>query len=183
MWLQEALRPIYTGPIDGVIGVGTLAALKATNNNDALIDRICDARTNFLRHLGTFKTFGKGWTVRVAKVRPIGKAWATGEKSQAASFVDGGQAKALVENAKAAPSTAPADAAMGAGGSGLGLSGYLYDLQNQLSPLSYTSEWIGKVVVVVAIASAVLAIGGIGWRWYTNRKAKRLAQALGAAPA
>ncbi|WP_404927166.1 glycoside hydrolase family 108 protein [Mesorhizobium sp. ORM16] len=42
MWLQQALRPIYTGPIDGVMGVGTLAALKAVNNNDALIDRICD---------------------------------------------------------------------------------------------------------------------------------------------
>ena len=55
--------------------------------------------------------------------------------------------------------------------------------QNQLSPLSYTSEWIGKVVVVVALASAVLAIGGLGYRWYANRKAKRLAAALGTAPA
>ncbi|TPM39394.1 N-acetylmuramidase [Mesorhizobium sp. B2-2-3] len=183
MWLQQALRPIYTGPIDGVMGVGTLAALKAVNNNDALIDRICDARMNFLRHLGTFPTFGKGWTARVAEVRAIGKAWATGEKPQAANFVDGGQAKALVEDAKAAPSTAPADAATGAGASGLGLSGYLYDLQNQLSPLSYTSEWIGKVVVVVALASAVLAIGGLGYRWFANRRAKRLAEALGTAPA
>ncbi|WP_245499284.1 hypothetical protein [Mesorhizobium sp. M1A.F.Ca.ET.072.01.1.1] len=101
---------------------------------------------------------------------------------QIASFVDGGQAKAFVEDARAAPSTAPADAATGAGASGLGISGYLYDLQNQLSPFSYTSEWIGRVVVVLAIASALLAIGGLAWRRYANRKAKRLAAALGAEP-
>ncbi|RUZ76912.1 N-acetylmuramidase [Mesorhizobium sp. M7A.F.Ca.US.006.01.1.1] len=183
MWLQQALRPVYSGRIDGVMGMGTITALKAINNNDALIDRICDARMNFLRHLGTFPTFGKGWTARVAEVRAIGKAWATGETPQAANFVDGGQAKAIVEDANAAPSTAPADLATGAGTGGLGLSGYLYDLQNQLSPLSYTSEWIGKVVVVVALASAVLAIGGLGYRWYANRKARHLAEALGAVPA
>ncbi|MBZ9922066.1 glycoside hydrolase family 108 protein [Mesorhizobium sp. BR1-1-7] len=137
MWLQQALRPLYTGPIDGVTGVGTLAALKATTNNDALIDRICDARMNFLRHLGTFRTFGKGWASRVAEVRAIGKAWASGETPQAANFVDGGQAKAVVEDAKPAPSTAPADAAIGAGIGGGGVAGTLTDLQNQLSPLSY----------------------------------------------
>lgn len=183
MWLQQALRPVYTGRIDGVMGMGTITALKSINNNDALIDRICDARMNFLRHLGTFPTFGKGWTARVAEVRAIGKAWATGETPQAANFVDGGQAKAVVEDANAAPSTAPADLATGAGTGGLGLSGYLYDLQNQLSPLSYTSEWIGKVVVIVALASAVLAIGGLGYRWYANRKARHLAEALGTVPA
>jgi len=183
MWLQQALRPAYTGRIDGVLGMGTLAALKADKNNDALIDRICSARMAFLKHLSTFGTFGRGWTARVAEVRAIGQAWATGQVPQAANFVDGGQAKAFVDDANAAPSTAPADLATGAGTGGLGLSGYLYDLQNQLSPLSYTSEWIGKVVVVVALASAVLAIGGLGYRWYANRKAKRLAAALGTAPA
>ncbi|BCH05491.1 hypothetical protein MesoLj131b_74900 (plasmid) [Mesorhizobium sp. 131-2-5] len=47
---------------------------------------------------------------------------------QAANFIDGGQAKAFVDDANAAPSTAPADLATGAGTGGLGLSGYLYDL-------------------------------------------------------
>ncbi|MER8628507.1 glycoside hydrolase family 108 protein [Mesorhizobium opportunistum] len=183
MFLQQALRPAYTGRIDGVLGIGTMAALKADKNSDALIDRICNARMAFLKHLGTFGTFGRGWTARVAEVRSIGQAWATGQVPQAASFYDGGQAKAFVEDANAAPSTAPADLATGAGTGGLGLSGYLYDLQNQLSPLSYTSEWIGKVVVVVALASALLAMGGIGYRWYANRKAKHLAAALGTVPA
>ena len=183
MWLQQAFRPADTGRIDGVLGMGTLAALKADTNNDALIDRICNARMAFLRHLGTFSTFGRGWTARVAEVRSIGQAWATGQVPQAASFYDGGQAKAFVEDANTAPSSAPADAATGAGAGGLGVSGYLYDLQNQLSPFSYTSEWIGKVVVVLALVSAAVAIGGLGYRFYANRKAKHLAAALGQVPA
>ncbi|TJV21100.1 MAG: N-acetylmuramidase [Mesorhizobium sp.] len=183
MWLQQALRPVYTGRIDGVMGMGTIAALKSINNNDALIDRICDARMNFLRHLGTFPTFGKGWTARVADVQAIGKAWATGETPQAANFVDGGQAKAVVEDAKAAPSTAPADAAIGGGGAGLGVSGTLQGLQEQLSPLSYASEWITKIVVILALVSALLIFGGAVYRWYTNRKARHLAEALGTVPA
>ncbi|MCA0014826.1 hypothetical protein LB561_27770 [Mesorhizobium sp. B292B1B] len=89
----------------------------------------------------------------------------------------------MVEDAKTAPSTAPADAAIGAGIGGGGIAGTLTDLQNQLSPLSYASEWITKVVVVLAIGSAVLVFGAAAYRWYTNRKAKRLAEALGTVPA
>lgn len=183
IWLQQALRPAYTGRIDGVIGVGTLAALKADKNNDALIDLICNARMAFLKRLSTFGTFGRGWTARVAEVRSIGQAWATGQVAQAASFYDGGQAKAFVEDAEAPPSTAPADAAIGAGIGGGGVAGTLQDLQNQLSPMSYGSEFIMKIVLVLAGISAVLVLGGAGCRWYANRRAKRLAAALGAAPA
>lgn len=183
MWLQQALRPHYTGNIDGVLGMGTLTALKAVNNHDALIDRICDARMNFLRHLSTFKTFGKGWTARVAEVRSIGKAWATGETPEPATFKEGGQAKAVIEDAKPAPSTAPADAAMGAGTGGLGVSGTLQGLQDQLSPLSYASEWITKIVVILALVSALLLFGGAAYRWWTNRKARHLTEALGAVTA
>ncbi|WP_136617080.1 MULTISPECIES: glycoside hydrolase family 108 protein [Mesorhizobium] len=178
-WLQRALGPLYKGRVDGVMGLSTLEALKGVNNHDALIDRICDLRMNFLRNLNTWAVFGKGWASRVVEVRSIGKAWATGETPQIASFMDGGQAKGYIEDANIAPGNGMADAATGAGTGGLGLSGYLYDLQNQLSPLSYTSEWIGKVVVAVALASAVLALGGLGYRWYATRRAARLAQALG----
>ncbi|MER9206830.1 glycoside hydrolase family 108 protein [Mesorhizobium sp. M0771] len=181
MFLQQALRPLYTGRIDGVMGIGTLTALKAVNDNDALIDRICDARMNFLRHLSTFAVFGKGWSARVREVRAIGISWATGETPQAANFVDGADAKAFAEDAKTAPSTAPADAAIGAGGSGLGVTGVLEGLRDQLSPLSYASEWITKIVVVLALVSALLVIGGGAYRWWTNRKAKHLAEALGTA--
>lgn len=180
-WLQRALGPLYKGSIDGVMGVGTLAAVSAVNNCDALIDRICDQRLNFLRHLRTWNTFGRGWGARVEEVRSIGKAWATGETPQAAGFVDGGQAKAFIEDAKTAPATAPADAATGAGLGGGTVAGTLQSLQDQLTPFSYASEWLMRIVVVLAIISALLVVGGLGWRWYANRKAKHLAEALGTA--
>ena len=50
----------------------------------------------------------------------------------------------------------------------------LQDLQSQLSPMSYGSEFIMKVVLVLAVISAALLIGGAGYRWYVNRKAKRM---------
>lgn len=183
IWLQRALGPLYQGRPDGVIGIGTLQAVKACNNHDALIDRICDQRLNFMRHLSTWPHFGRGWSARVKEVRSIGQAWATGETPIAPSFYDGGQAKAFIEDAKAAPTVAPADAATGAGVGGGTIAGTLSGLQDQLSPLSYASEWVGRIVVILAVVSAVLVVGGIGWRWYVNRKAARLAAALGTAGA
>ncbi|TPJ97636.1 N-acetylmuramidase [Mesorhizobium sp. B2-5-9] len=182
-WLQRALGPLYKGGIDGIMGVGTIAAVNAVNNHDALIDRICDQRLNFLRHLKTWPVFGNGWSSRVSEVRSIGKAWATGETPQAASFVDTGQAKAFVEDAKVAPSSAPADVATGAGVGGGTVAGTLQGLQDQLSPLSYASEWVGRIVVILATVSALLVVGGLGYRWYVNRKAARLAVALSTGPA
>lgn len=181
IWLQRALAPVYKGRVDGVMGLATIEAVNAYGNNDQLIDRICDQRLNFLRHLRTWPVFGKGWAARVSEVRSIGQAWATGETPQAASFFSGGQAKGFVEDANTAPSTAPADAATGAGVGGGTIAGTLQGLQDQLSPLSYASEWVGRIVVILAVVSAILVAGGIGYRWYANRKAKRLAEAMGAA--
>lgn len=179
IWLQRALGPLYKGRVDGTMGFTTIAAVNAVNDQDALIDRICDQRLAFMRRLRTWPTFGRGWSARVAEVRSIGQAWATGAAPQVANFYDGASAKAFAEDAEAAPMTAPADAAAGAGFGGLGISGTLQGLQEQLSPFSYTSEWIGKIIVILAIVSALLAAGGLAYSWYARRKAKRLAEAMG----
>ena len=63
-WLQTALGV----PADGKVGPKTIAAANAAHK-DAVIDRACDLRLGFLRQLGTWKTFGKGWTRRVESVR------------------------------------------------------------------------------------------------------------------
>ena len=63
-WLQSALGV----PADGKVGLKTIAAANAAHK-DAVIDRACDLRLGFLRQLGTWKTFGKGWTRRVESVR------------------------------------------------------------------------------------------------------------------
>lgn len=180
IWLQRALGPIYKGRVDGTMGFTTIAAVNAVNDHDALIDRICDQRLAFMRHLRTWPTFGKGWSARVAEVRSIGQAWATNDVPQVANFYDGASAKAFAEDANDAPMTAPADVATGAGVGGGVVAGTLQSLQDQLLPFSYASEWIGRIIVILTIVSALLAIGGLAWRWYANRKAKRLAEAVGA---
>jgi lysozyme family protein len=70
-FLQRAVGAVE----DGKIGPMTIAAVK--NIPPALlVDSICDERICFLKSLGTFSTFGKGWTRRVADVRDHGKAMA-----------------------------------------------------------------------------------------------------------
>lgn len=181
LWLQRALGPAYGGRIDGTMGMTTIAAVQAVNDCDALVDRICDQRLAFMRRLSTWAVFGRGWAARVAEVRSIGRAWATNDVPQVANFYDGAGAKAFAEDAEAAPMTAPADAAAGAGIGGGVVAGTLQSVQDQLLPFSYASEWIGKVIVILTIVSAALAIGGLAWAWYARRKAKRLAEAMGPA--
>jgi lysozyme family protein len=53
---------------DGKIGPVTLKAIRACITK-ALIIRLCDARLAFLKRLKAWKTFGKGWSRRVASVR------------------------------------------------------------------------------------------------------------------
>lgn len=60
---------------DGQIGPHTLAAVKAMPP-PRLIDRLCDARLQFLQSLSTWKFFGRGWARRVTDVRVQAKAMA-----------------------------------------------------------------------------------------------------------
>lgn len=70
-WLQEALG---VNP-DGVIGPKTIAAAKDAHK-EAVIDRACSIRLNWLRTLPHWPTFGKGWSRRVEGVRADAKAMA-----------------------------------------------------------------------------------------------------------
>ena len=53
---------------DGVIGPKTLDAIHSDDPAE-LINAFCDMRLDFLRGLSSFKTFGRGWTDRVERVR------------------------------------------------------------------------------------------------------------------
>lgn len=52
---------------DGKIGNVTIAALRSANGKE-VIQRLCGQRLSFVRALSTFKTFGKGWSRRIADV-------------------------------------------------------------------------------------------------------------------
>ncbi len=53
---------------DGIIGPVTVRAINAYISAD-FINRLCDARMQFLRQLGIWGTFGKGWTSRIRDLR------------------------------------------------------------------------------------------------------------------
>lgn len=63
-YLQRAVGVLE----DGKIGPITIAAAKAKCASDT-INGICDSRMAFLKQLGTFPVFGKGWSRRVSDVR------------------------------------------------------------------------------------------------------------------
>ncbi|MHC2488723.1 lysozyme family protein [Sinorhizobium meliloti] len=183
-WLQRALGSAYRGQIDGVIGMATMGALQETEDHDALIDRICDRRMIYLRALDTWGDFAGGWTRRVQNVRAAGKAMADDRKDEvAAVHIAGAEAKARIEDARTVPSKAPADAATGGGIGAGGIAGTLQTLQEQLTPFSSSGGWITTLVVALAVGGALLATGGIAYRWYATRQQARLADALDAVPA
>ena len=55
-------------PADGGIGPTTMAAVNKENPKE-LIEKICSKRLDFLKSLGTFPVFGKGWERRVNEVK------------------------------------------------------------------------------------------------------------------
>ena len=174
-WLQAALRDagLYTGPIDGVVGPGTLDAVAAHPDHDALIAAMLAKRLAFLKALKTWPTFGRGWSARISGVKAIGQAWASGSVAPAAKFDEGGQAKAFESDAKKAPSAAPGDIAA-TGGS---VTTALTQAREQLEPLAAVPH-IQTILAWLAVAGLVAAVGGIAYRFYAKRKAAKLAEAL-----
>lgn len=176
-WLQRALGSLYTGTVDGVMGTLTLEAVNAVNDMDALIARILDRREAFLVALKTFPTFGRGWMRRLAQVKQAGQAWATGSVGPQPEYV-GGNEKATIEDAQAAPPKGVADAATGGGIGAGGIGGAINQAQEQLTSYSSAGGWIEQLVVILIVAGALLTIGGIAWRWYANRRKAALDDAL-----
>lgn len=174
-WLQRALGSVK---VDGVIGEATLAAVEAYPDHDRLIALMLGRRLAFLQALRTWSTFGRGWSGRVAQVKQIGQAWATGSVGPDPVFAAGGNAKATIDQAKPLPVKAAADATTGAGiGSG-GLAGLLEQARQQLDPLAASSQLIGNVVAALVITGVVLTAGGFFYRWLAARRGKALADAL-----
>jgi lysozyme family protein len=61
-WLQRALGVT----VDGAFGPATMAAIATFPSEDKLIGRLDAYRLLFLADLGTWPSFGRGWTRRVA---------------------------------------------------------------------------------------------------------------------
>lgn len=62
------LQSVVGASADGRVGPRTIAAVRAMPP-EKVIETLCDRRLAFLRRLRTWRTFGKGWSRRVAEVR------------------------------------------------------------------------------------------------------------------
>lgn len=71
----KCLQEIAGVPVDGIIGPKSLEAIESCNP-DQTIDALCDMRMEFLKGLSSFKTFGKGWSIRVAQVKSVADSMA-----------------------------------------------------------------------------------------------------------
>ncbi|WP_428029829.1 glycoside hydrolase family 108 protein [Ancylobacter sp.] len=173
--LQKALR---INNVDGSLGSVTMAAVERHPDHDLLVAAICAERLAFLQRLKTWKAFGTGWGRRVAAVRRTGQAWATGSIGPKAEPLDEPMAKAEDVDAKAIPTTAGADAAIGAGGSSVTAGGMLEGVRQQLEPYAYASDIIAKIVLALVIAGILAAAGGMAWRWHQKRRASEYAEVM-----
>jgi len=174
-WLQRALGTVK---VDGVIGEATLAAIEAYPDHDQLIALMLDRRLAFLKALSTWSTFKGGWSNRVAQVKDIGQAWATGSVAPKPVFFVGGNAKATIDQAKPLPAKGGADAATGAGISSGSLGGVLEAARQQLEPLASASTVIGYVVTALVVTGVLMTAGGFAYRAYASHKARARADAL-----
>lgn len=169
-WLQRALR---MNMVDGNLGEATLAAVNAHLDHDRLIADMLALRLAFLKRLTTWGDFGKGWTARVRDVQKRAQAWAMGSVGPEIVFIPGAAGKGRIEDTKAAPSTAPADIAIGGGLASGGAGGAIKNAQDTLEPLAGTSNWIATTVAVLAIAAVVLTLGGLAYRQFQAWRAKK----------
>jgi lysozyme family protein len=64
----RALQRAVGAVPDGQIGPPTVRAARA-KDAQTVITTVCGARLSMLKGLGTWVTFGKGWSARVAEVR------------------------------------------------------------------------------------------------------------------
>lgn len=179
--LQQSLRN-YDGRVDGQIGLATLRAVEEDDDNDALIDRMCDRRMAFLQALRHWPTFKKGWTKRVAGVRAMGKAMASGKTPPKPVFEPAGAVRASEATIAAPPAKAIGDAATGAGGAigggALTIKGTVTDTMDQLTPFAGYSESVGTFLTYLAVAGAILVAGGLLWRVYAVWKGRKIEEAV-----
>jgi len=108
----------------------------------------------------------------------VGQAWASGSVGPEIEYVEGGDAKAFISDAKPAPTLAVADAATGAGGGSFTLGGAMTAAKDQLMPLTGSSPWIDRTIAALIIGGLVVAAGSYAYRWYANRRKQERLDAL-----
>lgn len=174
LWLQRALGL----NADGHIGEGTLAAIENHPDHDALVADICRRRLGMLQNLSTWDSFGKGWAARVANLKQIGQAWATGSvgPQPVAAHQQRGDAKAYASDV-AQPAVDANDAVKASVGSG-SIAGVLEGARDTIAPAAYSSEILTKVYTIIVVLCVVASLGALIYSFWSNYKSKKARRAI-----
>lgn len=175
LWLQRALR---MNDCDGHIGEATLAAIESHPDHDQLVAEICARRLGFVQHLETWDTFGKGWSARIANLKQIGQAWATGSvgPQPVAAHLDRGDAKAYASDV-AQPALDANDAVKASVGGG-SVAAVLESARDTIAPAAYTSEILTKVYTAIVILCVAASLGALLYSFWSNYKSKKARRAI-----
>lgn len=154
-YLPGADLCVFDGVVNSGVsrGVGWARQVKAGADAKAFVAQFCDIRLGFLKRLGTWGTFGKGWSRRVAEIRAKATTMAL-----AAMGVTGAAVKQQLEaeaaraDGQARKDTAGAAGAGTAGGGGVAAA--------PAAGVEDATSWgvIALVALVIAAAVAFLII-------------------------
>ena len=64
----KMLQQVAGVTVDGVLGPKSIEAITFCSR-EKTVDVLCDMRLDFMKHLSTWPTFGRGWGDRVARVK------------------------------------------------------------------------------------------------------------------
>lgn len=175
LWLQRALR---MNDCDGHIGEATLSAIENHSDHDALVAEICARRLGFVQSLETWTDFGKGWAKRIANLKQIGQAWATGSvgPQPVAAHQQRGDAKAYASDV-AQPAVDANDAVKASIGGGT-VTGMLEGARDTLAPAAYSSEILTKVYNGIVILCVLLSLGALFYSFWASYKSKKARRAI-----
>ncbi|WP_127090117.1 glycoside hydrolase family 108 protein [Aquabacter cavernae] len=146
-WLQRAAGVVA----DGQVGTLTLAAVTAGDPARLAAD-LCDRRLAMLRTLRTWPVFGRGWGRRVAEVRRVSVALASGTslaEPEMPVFTATPAGKAPPSDLSLAAVARSPEALAG----GLAVLGALANGAAQPGPL----QWAVALAVLAAVAAAAVA--------------------------
>jgi len=120
------------------------------------VKRLCAKRLGFMRSLAIWKTFGKGWSRRVADIEAKGVAWALARSTSSAEV-----RKELAKESTAATATAKKQTA-GAGTAGTATTAGGGDVLINPQHADQIAGWVlGGLLAAGALVAAILIIRAI----------------------
>lgn len=156
-------------PSDAYIG---LLASHATNTGDriGLCKKACATRGAFYQSLGKFRTFGKGWMRRNARIEAISVKMAA--ESERMSDADTNKLIQKEKEAARKKEEANKKAAAGTGGGGAVVGG------GSASQVDW--DWTSIALMSFLVVGVVLAVGLFIYNWQNNRARVQAYAALAA---